>query len=95
MTIKHTTSKNNRNGRGLAITLKFDSKTFTNITEIPAYPTEKFVTDRGGWLGLFTGMSALSVVEIILFVVLSLVALYRKIKQYLTTRRMNINPSPA
>ena len=93
MTIKHTVTK--KGDYGPTIELRFDSKSLTNITETAAYPAEKFVTDIGGWLGLFSGMSALSVVEIILFVVLSLVALYRKIKQYLSIRRLNINPTPA
>ena len=84
-----------KNKGGPIIRFSFNSKTLTNITEIPVYPAEKFVTDIGGWLGLFSGMSLLSVLEIILFVTLSTAALYRKIKQYLTTRRLNINPSPA
>ena len=37
------------------------------ITEIPAYPIEKFFSDIGGWLGLLVGMSALSLVELLAF----------------------------
>ena len=97
MTIKtkHTILPHADMCSGKIVYLKFKSITFTNISEIPEYPAEKFVTDIGGWLGLFSGMSALSVVEIILFVALSLAAFYRKIKQYFITRRLNINPSPA
>ena len=51
--------------------------TITNITEIPVYPANKFITDIGGWLGLFSGMSVLSVAEIIIFIVLSVIAFIR------------------
>ena len=55
------------------------SNTVTRITEVPVYPANKFVTDIGGWLGLFSGMSVLSVAEIIIFMALSLVGVkYRK-----------------
>ena len=52
--------------------------TLTNITEIPAYPANKFITDIGGWLGLFSGMSVLSVAEIIIFLVLTITAFMKR-----------------
>ena len=61
------------------ISLRFSaSNTLTSITEIPAYPANKFITDIGGWLSLFSGMSILSVAEIIIFAVLSIVALSKR-----------------
>ena len=85
--------KSSRNGPYLSFL--FTAKTMTEITEIAAYPPTKFVTDVGGWLGLFSGMSLLSMLEMILFTTLTLTALYRKFRHFLTARRLNINPSPA
>ena len=79
-------------------TLAFEyiSNTYTEITEIPAYPATKFVTDIGGWLGLFSGMSLLSIVEVLLSVILTLIAILHKFKHVLLTRyRHTRNLSPA
>ena len=51
------------------------SSTLTSIQEVPVYPANKFITDIGSWLGLFSGMSVLSIAEIIIFLVLSTAAL--------------------
>ena len=59
--------------------LKYLSSTYTEITEVPAYPASKFITDIGGWLSLFTGMSFLSVLEIVLFILLIISALCRRL----------------
>ena len=59
--------------------LKFSADNiFTTITEVPAYPANKFVTDIGSWLGLFSGMSILSVVEITIFIVLSVITFVQR-----------------
>ena len=90
MTIKHkvTSRAHEQSKYGPTIVFTFDSNTFTEIEEFPLYPLTKFVTDIGGWLSLFSGMSLLSVVEIIVFVVLSLLALLHKVKRSLSTRRL-------
>ena len=93
--IKHTIRNYDATSTGPAFYFHFDSKIITNITEIPTYPPEKFVTDIGGWLGLFSGTSILSFLEIFLFGILSLTAAYRKLKNHITTRRLQINPSHA
>ena len=70
-------SKTNKHTQAFKIFFSADS-TLTNITEIPAYPANKFITDIGGWLGLFSGMSVLSVAEIIIFLVLSATAFIKR-----------------
>ena len=59
------------------ISFHYLSNTVTEIKEVPAYPGSKFVTDIGGWLSLFTGMSVLSLLELFIFISLSIVALCR------------------
>ena len=73
---------------------KYDSNTYMEIKEIPAYPATKFITDIGGWMGLFSGMSFLSVVEVLLFIILSVIAMMRKIKHAIRTRRGIRNTQP-
>ena len=65
----------------------YPSNTYTEVSEIPTYPPEKFVTDIGGWVGLFSGMSILSVLEVILFAILTLLAAYHKFRQAIASRR--------
>ena len=57
------------------------------IKEFPSYPATKFVTDIGGWLGLFSGLSFLSIVEVLLFVLLSVIVTLRKLRYVCKTRR--------
>ena len=83
--IKHQHIKNNPMIKNIAI--KYTSNTITEITEIPAYPATKFITDIGGWVGLFSGMSLLSVIEIILTVNLTLLAAYYKLKRFIIERK--------
>ena len=61
--------------------LVYEKNTFTMVTEIDAYPFEKFLTDIGSWCGLFTGMSVLSIVEILIFLLLAMVALCKKLRK--------------
>ena len=84
---RYTVSKHTIPAFGPMLEFNFDSKIITNITEIPTYPPEKFITDIGGWLGLFSGTSILSVLEIFLFLPLSVSAACQKLKRYLTERR--------
>ena len=62
--------------------LKFEylSKTYAEIVEVPAYPPSKFITDIGGWLSLFTGMSALSLLEIFVFIPIAILVTWKKLK---------------
>ena len=60
------------------LSFQYLSNTVTEIKEKPAYPGSKFITDIGGWLSLFTGMSVLSLLEVFIFIVLSITALVRK-----------------
>ena len=59
------------------ISFNYLSNTVTEIKEIPAYPASRFITDIGGWLSLFTGMSVLSLLEVLMSISLSITALYR------------------
>ena len=79
----------------IELNFMLESKIFSNITEIPSYPPEKFVTDIGGWMGLFSGTSVLSFVEIMLLIILSITAACRKLRRHVTTRRLQISSSPA
>ena len=54
------------------------------MTEIPTYSLTKFVTDIRGWMGLFSGTSLISVIEILLFIIFSLIVLWRKCKESAT-----------
>ena len=65
----------------------YDSNTYTEIKEIPAYPATKFVTDIGGWLGLFSGISFLSIVEILLFILLSALTIVTRLRHAIQIRR--------
>ena len=62
------------------IQMVYSKNTFTLIQEHEAYPKNKFLTDIGGWCGLFSGMSFLSLVEILVFAVLSTVGLFEKFR---------------
>ena len=44
----------------------------TYIQEVPAYTMERLLSEVGGYLGLFVGMSILSLIEIIVYVVTSI-----------------------
>ena len=81
---KHTTTPTRFTGY---LYFKYDSNTFMDIKEIPAYPATKFVTDIAGWMSLFSGMSLLSIVEVLLFTVLSVLAVLQKLKHKFYTRR--------
>ena len=93
MTIKSkiTRSTHKQSKFGPIIEFAFDSTTYTEIQELPLYPLTKFVTDIGGWLSLFSGMSLLSVAEIVVFIVLSLLALLNKLKRSIASRRLREN----
>ena len=62
------------------IHINYPKNSFTSIKEYEAYPKSKFLTDIGGWCGLFTGMSFLSIVEILVFLTLALVAFCKNLK---------------
>ena len=72
----------------------YESNTYMDIKEIPAYPATKFVTDIGSWLGLFSGMSFLSVLEILLFIILSAFGIVQKLQHAIQTRRGQRNVIP-
>ena len=55
------------------VEVKFQSKRVTEITEVPVYTSDDFLSDVGSWLGLLVGMSFLSVVEVITFLFLAAV----------------------
>ena len=76
-------------GSGVTITFEYLMTTYTEIVEVPAYPWSKFITDIGGWLSLFSGMSALSLLEIFIFIPLATVHLWRKMRN--VGRRYTIN----
>ena len=54
------------------IYFNFQSKMVTHVREFPSYTISKFLSDIGGALGLFVGMSCLSVLEIVVFVALKM-----------------------
>ena len=80
---------------GIFIQIKYDSTMYTMIDELPAYPATKFVTDIGGWLGLFSGSSLLSLVELIVFTVLSLAGFCCKLKNFIRNRRLRRSENPS
>ena len=50
----------------------------THETEVPEYPIEQFVADLGGLTGLLCGMSMLSILEIAMFVCISIIVLLKR-----------------
>ena len=86
MNIKHR-HFSDHNDHGIYLYFSYESNTFMEIKEIPSYPATKFVTDIGGWLGLFSGISFLSIVEILLFIFLSVLAMVKKLKHEIQIRR--------
>ena len=75
--------------RGDFVKFKYLSNTYTEIVEVPAYPASKFITDIGGWLSLFSGMSALSLLEIIIFIPLATTTVYRRMRRLRRTYTIN------
>ena len=63
------------------ISLQYRSMETTHIWEKELYPLKNVFSNVGGTLGLYTGMSVISMLEIIIFVCLSLAALSRKRKK--------------
>ena len=63
---------------GSSVKFSYQSNTYTEIVEVPAYPASKFITDIGGWLSLFSGMSALSLLEVVIFIPLAIIAYYKR-----------------
>ena len=59
--------------------ISYDSRSYTDVNEIPEYPAKKFVTDIGGWLSLFSGMSVLSLIEVLLFLTLSTIVFCKRV----------------
>ena len=72
------------------IQINYERNTFTLVQEIEAYPKNKFLTDIGGWCGLFTGMSLMSLVEMFVFLLLAVMALCRKWRALRFSRNMII-----
>ena len=62
-----------------SLDFQYLSNTVTEIRERPAYPESRFITDIGGWLSLFTGMSVLSILEFFIFIILCTIALFQKL----------------
>ena len=48
----------------LQLNIRYATNRVTVIQEVPSYTVDKLLSDIGGWLGLFVGMSLLSLVEI-------------------------------
>ena len=58
----------------LVFTVSYKQLTVTEINEVEAYDAVTLLANFGGMLGLMTGMSALSLIEILVWFVLSVVA---------------------
>ena len=72
---KHSSTPTGNTRSGVKnVYFKYESNSYMEIKEFPSYPATKFVTDMGGWLGLFSGLSFLSILEVLLFVLLSVIA---------------------
>ncbi|XP_072039615.1 acid-sensing ion channel 1-like [Amphiura filiformis] len=56
----------------LDVRVFFEELSYSNVTQIPAYTSTSLQSDIGGSMGLFVGMSILSVVEFIDFLLVSL-----------------------
>ena len=66
-------SLNERYGKASQLDVKFQSKRVTEITEIPSYTSDDFFSDVGSWLGLLVGMSFLSIVELVTFILTAII----------------------
>ena len=58
-----------RRGLRSIFDISFKSRRVTEITEVPVYTSDNFFSDVGSWLGLLVGMSFLSVVELLTFMI--------------------------
>ena len=74
-----------------SVRFKFASNIVTNVTEIPTYPSTKFLPDIGGLLGLFSGMSVLSIIELIVFFALSIAAAFHRVKRLIIVQHFQRN----
>ena len=57
-------ANNNVNPQRLQVNIKYVTNRVTTIHDVPSYTIDKLLSDIGGWLGLFVGMSLLSLVEV-------------------------------
>ena len=53
------------------IRIQYKNKRIKQVTEIPAYTTSDFLAEVGGLVGLLVGMSLLSVVEFVVYLIAS------------------------
>ena len=81
----------NDNPKYIKFEINVASNIITNVTEIATYPSTKFLPDIGGLLGLFSGMSVLSIIELIVCLALSIVTAFQKVKHFIITRHFQQN----
>ncbi|XP_055840557.1 pickpocket protein 28-like [Episyrphus balteatus] len=58
--------------RVVGLTIKFDEDVFNNFIRTEVYSTTDFIADCGGLLGLFMGVSILSLVELVYYLTVRL-----------------------
>ena len=67
----------NKTYKEIALDVYFSELSETEIKEAPSYDGVTLLANFGGMLGLMTGMSALSVLEILMWIVLSITVCFR------------------
>ena len=58
--------------RSVALRIKFDEDVFNNLIRSEVYSKTDFIADCGGLLGLFMGVSILSLVELVYYLTVRL-----------------------
>ena len=56
---------------GWRLDMMYQRRRTTFVREIPTYTMDKLLSEIGGYLGLFVGMSILSIIEIVVYIVVS------------------------
>ena len=59
------------NFSGWRLDVMYTRRRSTIVREIPTYTMDKLLSEIGGYLGLFVGMSILSIIEIVVYIVVS------------------------
>ena len=68
---------------GWLFKFRFKTHKITYVTEVPEYPFESFISEVGGLVGLLVGMSALSIMEILVFSAITIIGIVTKFKKKL------------
>ena len=59
--------------RGIELSVHFSSMEEVTIEEIPDYTFYDYLAEMGGLVGILVGMSVISIIEVLLYLILNLV----------------------